>query len=122
MSPTGKASLLLPVAGLLASASLLLFVSLSGPFAPGFAAVCLSIGSVFSLATALVFLFVFRRTAPIFRHRVAVAAGLLSGFTGFLVIQLHCPLNELLHMLTGHALLPLLWGLAAYFISRLAFR
>ena len=122
MSPTGRASFWRPLAGLLLSCLGLALGSRLDVFIPSFAAVCLSVGSAVSLVTGLILLYVFRRTAPMMRQRVSVAAGVLSGFAGFLAIQMHCPINEFWHMMCGHALLPIFWGLFGYCAARLAFR
>jgi len=122
MSPTGRASLCRPALGVLLAFGGLALGSTLDVFVPEAAAICMSIGSVFSIGTALVMLVVFPRTAPMMRQRVATAAGILSGFAGFLAIQLHCPINELWHMLFGHGLLPVVWGLIGYWAARLAFR
>lgn len=122
MSPSGRASFWRPLLGLILACVGLGLGSELDVFIPSFAALCLSIGSGFSLVTGLILLFVFRRTAPMMRQRVAVAAGVLSGFAGFLAIQIHCPINEFWHMLVGHAMLPVLWGFIGYWAARLAFR
>lgn len=122
MSPSGRASFWRPLLALGLAVCGLALGSQLDIFVASRAGVCLSIGSIFSLATAAFLLVVFRRTAPIMRQRVSTAMGVLSGFAGFLAIQLHCPINEFWHMLTGHALLPIIWGLIGYFVSRLAFR
>ena len=122
MSPSGRASFWRPVLALVLAICGLAMGSQLDMFVASWAGLCLSIGSMFSLATGLFLLLIFRRTAPIMRQRVSTAVGVLSGFSGFLAIQLHCPINEFWHMLTGHALLPIIWGLIGYFVSRLAFR
>ncbi len=122
MSPSGRTSFWGPVLALLLAVRGLDSGSALDIFVASWAGLCLSIGSIFSLATGIFLLVVFRRTAPIMRQRVSTAVGVLSGFAGFLAIQLHCPINEFWHMLTGHALLPIIWGLIGYFVSRLAFR
>ena len=122
MSPSGRASFWRPVLALGIALAGLAIGSQLDMFVASWAGICLSIGSIFSLATGVFLLVVFRRTAPIMRQRVSTAVGVLSGFAGFLAIQLHCPINEFWHMLTGHALLPIIWGLIGYFVSRLAFR
>lgn len=122
MSPSGRASFWRPVLALILAVCGLAMGSQLDMFVASWAGICLSIGSMFSLATGLFMLVIFRRTAPVMRQRVSTAVGVLSGFAGFLAIQLHCPINEFWHMLTGHAILPILWGLIGYFVSRLAFR
>jgi len=71
MSPSGRASfwrpglaLVLAVCGLAMGSQLDMFVASS-------AGLCLSIGSMFSLATGVFLLVVFRRTAPIMRQVLA---------------------------------------------------
>lgn len=122
MSPSGRASFWRPVLALGIALAGLAIGSRQDIFIASWAGLCLSLGSVFSLTSAVLMLAVFRRTAPIMRQRVSTAVGVLSGFAGFLAIQLHCPIDEFWHMLTGHALLPIIWGLIGYFVSRLAFR
>lgn len=122
MSPSGRCSIWRPLLGLILAGWGLALGSRADAFEPLLAAQCFSAGSGFAIATALILLFVFRRTAPIMRQRVATAAGVLSGLAGFLTIQLHCPINEFWHMLCGHALLPVIWGLIGYWATRLAFR
>lgn len=122
MSPSGRAGFWRPVLGLGVALAGLITGAKFDEFEPALAGMCLSIGSVFAAGSCLLLLLIFRRTAPIMRQRVAVAIGVLSGFTGFCVIQLHCPVNEFWHMMTGHAILPVLWGLIGYWAGRLAFR
>lgn len=122
MSPTGKSGFWLPVLGIILAVAGLALGAVSGNYVPALAGMCLRFGAIYSFATALLMVVIFRRTAPILRQRVAVAAGVLAGFTGFLVLQLHCPINEFWHVLTGHALLPVIWGLIGYLGIRLAFR
>jgi hypothetical protein len=122
MSPSGRCSFWKPVLGLGLACCGLALGSRLDVFVPAFAAICISVGSGFSIVTGLILVFVFRRTAPMMRQRVAAAAGVVSGMAGFLAIQLHCPNNEFWHMMFGHALLPVLWGLIGYWATRLAFR
>lgn len=122
MSPSGRATFWRPLLGLILACLGLALGSQLDVFSPSIAAICLSIGSGVSLVTGIVLLFVFRKTAPLMRQRVSIAAGVLSGFAGFLAIQLHCPLNEFWHMMFGHAMLPIIWGLFGYCVARLAFR
>lgn len=122
MSPSGRAAFWQPLAGLALACVGLAIGSVTGVFQPSFAAVCLSLGSMVACGTGVILMIVFRRTAPMMRERVAVAAGVLSGFAGFLAIQIHCPNTELWHMMLGHAALPVIWGAIAYLVTRLAFR
>ena len=122
MSPSRRADFWRPLLGLLVAIAGLVIGSQAEMFSPTMAGMCLTIGSVFSLVSSLILFAVFRRTAPLMRQRVAVACGVLSGFVGFLAIQLHCPINELWHMIFGHALLPIVWGVIGYWTARLAFR
>jgi hypothetical protein len=122
MSPTGRASLVWP----LATGSLLLFwllaAGVSEPFVPLYAGLCFTVGSVVALLTGVLLLALFRRAAPLLRHRVSLAAGALAGLAGFLSIQAHCPIEERLHILVGHGLLPVVWALAGWLLARLALR
>jgi hypothetical protein len=119
MSPSGKANFWRPLAGMALAVWAMFLVGQAGRFEWVPAALCLTIGSVASLAASAALLVIYRKTAPIMRHRLAVVCGILSGFIGFLTIQLHCPLDEFWHMMTGHALLPVLWGLIGYGLARL---
>lgn len=122
MSPTGRASLAWP----LGSGSLLLVCLVASgvnePFEPRYAGICFTGGSLVALITGLALIVLFRRSAPLLRHRVSMAAGALAGLAGFLSIQAHCPIEERLHLLLGHGLLPIVWGLVAYLAARLALR
>lgn len=120
MSPSGKAGFGRTLAGLIIAILGLAIGSETGPFKMIWAAKCFTIGSMAALLSGLMLVVIFRRSAPIMRQRVAVAAGILAGFVGFLVIQVHCPINEFWHMMLGHALLPLIWGLAGYLLARLS--
>ena len=84
------------------------------------AVTCFSLGSIAALATGVGLIIVFRRSSPLMWGRVALAIGVAAGFVGLLVIQVHCPLNDLGHMMLAHALLPVAWGLAGYWLARLA--
>jgi hypothetical protein len=42
----------------------------------------------------------------------ALLAGATLGVTGSLILQLHCPVTHLGHLLLGHALIGLVWGVA----------
>ncbi len=120
MSPSGQAAFWRPLAGLIISVLGLYISSKTAPFEMIWAAKCFTVGSVAALFSGLILVLVFRRAAPIMRHRVAVAAGVIAGFVGFLVIQVHCPINEFWHMMLGHALLPIVWGLAGYLLARIS--
>lgn len=120
MSPTGNAQFWRPVVGFAVSIVGLWLGAEYGPFHLEEAANCFGIGSAASVVAALGALFLFRRTAPIRRQSVAVASGIMAGFVGFIVIQMHCPINDFWHMLIGHASLPVAWGFAAYWIARIS--
>lgn len=122
MSPTGRASLLTPLATGLVLLLWLLIAGANEPFVPLSAGLCFTGGSIVALCAGAALIIVFRRAAPLFRQRVALAAGALAGLAGFLTIQAHCPIEERLHILLGHGLLPLVWGLGAWFAARLALR
>ncbi len=122
MSPSGDTALWRPALGFLVALAGILVAAEFGPFMPILALGCFSAGSLAAFATAALLLLVFRRAAPIRRHRVAACAGVVSGMVGFFAIQLHCPIDDAWHMLTGHALLPVAWGLAAYLLARLFWR
>lgn len=119
MSPTGRASFWRPLVGLVVSIFGLWLGAEFGPFHMQQAANCFGLGSSASAGAALGALFLFRRSAPIQRERVAVAAGVMAGFVGFVVIQVHCPINDFWHMMLGHAALPVAWGFAGYWIGRI---
>lgn len=121
MSPTGKGAML-PIAAAWAIGVVgLWFGSEPDEFHLGTALTCFKMGSLAALLPAVALIAILRRSAPILAHRVALSAGFLAGFSGFLVIQVHCPINEFWHMFTGHALLPVVWGLTTYLCSRLIF-
>lgn len=118
MSPSGRASFWQPALGVLFVGMGLWLGAEAGPFQLWPIVICFSFGSAAALAAGLVLIAVFRRTSPLMRHRVAVATGIVAGFAGFLVIQMHCPISEISHMMLGHALLPIVWGLAGYLLAR----
>ena len=120
MSPSGRSSFWRPLLGLLLAVGGLSLGAVAGPFSMQPAAICFSLGSVAALATGAGLIVVFRRTSPLMWGRVALAIGVAAGFVGLLVIQVHCPINDLGHIMLGHALLPVVWGLAGYWLARLA--
>lgn len=121
MSPTGKGALL-PIAFAWVLGVVGLWMgSEPDDFQLEAAMTCFQIGSLAALLPAVALLAILRRSAPMLAHRVALSAGFLAGFSGFVVIQLHCPKNDFWHMFTGHALLPFVWGLTAYLCARLIF-
>lgn len=122
MSPSGRAGFWRTLTGLAIAVAGICLGARAEAFVPSLAGMCLGYGSMVAMATAAAMLFVFWRTAPMMRHRVAVAAGVLSGLSGFVAIQIHCANSELWHMMSGHAALPVLWGLLGYWVTRLAFR
>lgn len=119
LSPLGSASLLRCALGLAVAFFGLFLASGSGEFRWDLTATCFSAGSSLSLPVLAFCALLFRRGAPQRRERVAVAAGLFSGLLGFLLIQLHCPIHDLGHLLLGHGALPLAWGLASYLLVKL---
>lgn len=120
MSPSGRSSFWRPPLGLLLALAGLVLGAVTGPFSIWPAAICFSLGSVAALVTGVGLIVVFRRSSPLMWGRVALAIGVAAGFSGLLVIQVHCPINDLGHMMLGHALLPIVWGLAGYWLARLA--
>jgi hypothetical protein len=122
MSPSGRASLWQVLLGFVLAIVGLALGGTEDVFVLDMAMWCLSVGSLFSAATAVVLMMVFRRGSPLTRDKVAVATGLAAGAAGFVAIQMHCPMQELWHLLIGHALLPVVWGILGYCFGKLAFR
>ncbi len=122
MSPSGRSNFWRPALGLLIAIAGLWLGAATGPFEMWPAAICFSIGSIASLATGFGLVVVFRRSSPLMWNRVALAIGVAAGFSGFLVIQVHCPINDFGHMMLGHAVLPVLWGLVGYTLARISAR
>ena len=120
MSPSGRSSFWRPLLGSLLAVAGLSLGAEAGPFSVQPAVTCFSLGSIAALATGVGLIIVFRRSSPLMWGRVALAIGVAAGFVGLLVIQVHCPLNDLGHMMLAHALLPVAWGLAGYWLARLA--
>jgi hypothetical protein len=118
MSPSGRANFWRPIAGIALALWAVFLVGRAGSFDWASASLCLTVGSTASLAASLTLLWLHRRAAPIMRHRIAVVCGILSGFIGFLTIQLHCPIDELWHIMSGHAILPVVWGLIGYLLAK----
>ncbi len=113
MSPTGKASLG-PAIAALGLAWVGLFAGAGGgEYSAAHALKCFSIASFFSLLAATGAFFIFRRGVGLRRLPQSLAVGVFAGAVGFLVIQILCPITDLGHLLSGHGLVPLAWGLAA---------
>jgi hypothetical protein len=119
LSPTGKANLGMAAAALGVAWAGLFVAWEPGEYSLSHAIKCFRIASFFSLVASIGCLALFRQGTPLRRHASAVAAGLFSGFVGFLVIQTLCPIRDLGHLLSGHGIVPICWGLAAYWLVRL---
>lgn len=72
---------------------------------------CLAFGGVMGFPVLLV-AFLARRSR-VDGAAVAALAGVASGLTGNLALQVHCPITDPMHLLGGHALLIALLGVAA---------
>lgn len=71
------------------------------------AAACLAIGVGLLLPTAACVVLALRSAARE-THAVWLVAGFL-GLVGNVVLQVHCPFTDLMHLLFGHALLSVVW-------------
>ncbi|MDX2270288.1 MAG: hypothetical protein NW208_19455 [Bryobacter sp.] len=121
MGPTGRATLHMALAGYAVGLGGLFYAGESGSFSPWLAFKCFLIATPFVTVTALGSFFLLRRSFGPRSNSTALAAGLLSGTVGFLVIQILCPIKELGHLLAGHGILPFFWGFLAYSTVKLSY-
>jgi hypothetical protein len=122
MSPTGRANLYVAAAGYLLGVTGILAAGERGGFSPVSTLACFSIAAAFAAASAAGGWLLLRQAYALRRKQIALATGLLAGSVGFLVVQVHCANSELRHMLLGHGLVPLAWGVLAYYSACFAGR
>ena len=75
---------------------------------------CVRTGMGFAAAAAVPFWFILRRGAILCPGATGATTGLLAGFVGVTVLEMHCPNLDAWHILTSHlgvAVLSLLGGL-----------
>ena len=126
MSPGGKQWLPPTLGPILACGLLIPVMIVSLPFAPdedffsnGF--VCLRLGFGWVVLAGAVFWLLLRRGAWLSPLAEGTATGTLAGLLGVTVLQLHCPILDLAHVVAWHLGLAAL-GAGAGFIVVLAFR
>lgn len=70
--------------------------------------ICLSCGLGFFVPAAAVFWMMLRRGAVVAPQSAGAAVGLLAGLTGTTVLEVHCPLQGVWHIVTWHLGVPLI--------------
>ena len=78
---------------------------------------CLGIGVPFAIPAALLFGLLLRRGTILSQHQVAATVGMLAGLAGTIVLEMHCPILDLLHILCWHLGIPAASALLGYFIG-----
>lgn len=71
---------------------------------------CLAFGGV--MGFPVLFVAFLARRSRVDGAAVAALAGVVSGLTGNLALQMHCPITDPMHLLGGHALLVVVLGVA----------
>ena len=107
---------LLPIAilmSLMVAIAALFQFQCDADFWPG-AWVCLRAGTPIGFLSAAAFWLVLRRGAILSPTMTGAAAGLLSGLLGTIVLELHCPNLDALHVLISHLGAAILCSIAGF--------
>ena len=84
--------------------------------------ICLSCGLGFFAPAGAVFWLMLRRGAVVAPRSAGAAVGLLAGLTGTTVLEVHCPLQGVWHIVTWHLGVPLIGMLICVALAALANR
>lgn len=79
--------------------------------------ICLVCGLGFFLPAALVYWLLLRRGAFLSLRLAGATLGLLSGLTGTTVLEIHCPLQTALHVVTWHLGVPVITTLSCLMLA-----
>jgi hypothetical protein len=78
---------------------------------------CLRSGTSFGLLAAIPFWFLLRRGAILSPRIAGASTGLLAGLVGTSALEIHCPILDLLHILTWHLGVAILGAAAGFFVG-----
>jgi hypothetical protein len=82
---------------------------------------CFRMGMLFSIPAAIMVAWVLSRGAALHRGLAGATAGGLAGLTGLAVLEIHCPILNLYHILMGHVSVAVVCALLGYIFSGVTF-
>jgi len=82
---------------------------------------CFRMGMMFAIPAAIMVAWLFSRGAPLHPGLAGATAGGLAGLTGLAVLEIHCPILNLYHILTAHVSVTLVCALLGYIFSSVTF-
>jgi hypothetical protein len=101
---------------------LLVFRPLSEASFLGDAEACFRMGMLFAIPAAILVAWVFSRGAALQPALAGATSGGLAGLTGFAVLEIHCPILNLYHILIAHVSVVVICAFLGVIVSGVTFR